>query len=92
MNKEVRLPGVLEHQATGIFLNALLFATHFLLFYFVFMSIFKEELDGLLRLGCCWVGAYALTWICSYLTKGKSRLVVTLFFIAILLIISFFRP
>ena len=56
------------------------------------MSVFKEELDGLLRLGCCWVGAYALTWICSYLTKGKSRLVVTLFFIAILLIISFFRP
>ncbi len=56
------------------------------------MSVFKEELDGLLRLGLCWVGAYALTWIYSYLTKGNSRLVVTLFFIAILLIISFFRP
>lgn len=92
MNKEVRLPGLLEHQATGIFLNALLFATLFLLFYFVFIAVFKEELTGLVRLGCCWLGAYVLTWICSYLAKGKSRLALTLSFIGILIIVFIFRP
>lgn len=90
--KEVRLPGLLEHQATGIFLSAVLFATHFFLFYFVFITAFNEELSGLLRLGLCWLGAYALTWVCSYLSKGKSRLALTLFFIAILGIVFMFRP
>ena len=92
MNKEVRLPGVLEHQATGIFLNALLFATLFLLFYFAFITAFKEELTGLVRLGFCWLGAYAFTWVCSYLAKGKARLLLTLFFIAILCAVFVFRP
>ena len=92
MNKEVRLPGVLEHQATGIFLNALLFATLFLLFYFVFIAVFKEELTGLVRLGCCWLGAYALTWVCSYLAQGKARLLLTIFFIAILCAVIVFLP
>jgi len=90
--KEVRLPGVLEHQATGIFLNAILFATHFLLLYFVFISAFKEELTGVVRLGFCWLGAYGLTWICSYRAKGKARLLLTLSFIGILLIVFIFRP
>ncbi|OGU14945.1 MAG: hypothetical protein A2076_15680 [Geobacteraceae bacterium GWC2_53_11] len=89
---EIRLPGVLEHQATGIFLSAILFATHFLLFYFIFISAFQEELTGLVRLGFCWLGAYALTWVCSYLAKGKARLVLTLLFIAILGIVFMFRP
>jgi hypothetical protein len=90
--KEIRLPGLLEHQATGVFLSAVLFATHFLLFYFVFISAFQEELTGLVRLGFCWLGAYALTWVCSYLTKGKARLVLTLLFIVILFIVFMFRP
>ena len=92
MNKEVQLPGLLEHQATGIFLNAIQFMTHFLLFYFVFIAAFKEELTGLVRLGCCWLGAYALTWVCSYLANGKARLVLTIFFIGILLVVFMFRP
>jgi len=92
MNKEVQLPGLLEHQATGIFLNAIQFMTHFLLFYFVFIAVFKEELTGLVRLGCCWLGAYALTWVCSYLANGKARLVLTIFFIGILLVVFMFRP
>lgn len=40
----------------------------------------KQELTGLLRLALCWLGAYALTWICSYLANGKARLILTLFF------------
>ncbi|MFA7404681.1 MAG: hypothetical protein WC007_11830 [Pelobacteraceae bacterium] len=86
------MPGLLEHQATGVFLNALMFTTHFLLFYFVFISAFQEELTGLVRLGFCWLGAYALTWVCSYLAKGKARLVLTIVFIGILGIVFMFRP
>jgi len=89
--KEVRLPGFLEHQATGICLSAILFIVNFLLFYFVFISAFKEELTGLVRLGFCWLGAYALTWICSYLAKGKARLLLTLVFIGILFVVFMFR-
>jgi hypothetical protein len=86
------LPGILEHQATGIFLNAILFATHFLLFYFIFIAVFKDELTGLARIGFCWLGAYALTWICSYLARGKARFALTLLFIGILAVVFMLRP
>jgi hypothetical protein len=92
MIKEVRLPGLLEHQATGYFLSAVLFATHFLLFYFICTFAFRDEFTGLIRLFFCWLGAYALTWICSYLAKGKARLLLTLFFVGILCAVFVFRP
>lgn len=91
MIKEVRLPGLLEHQATGYFLSAVLFVTNFLLFYFICTIAFKDEFSGLVRLVFCWLGSYGLTWMCSYLTAGKARLVLTLLFVGILVIVFMFR-
>jgi len=91
-NTEIALPGLLESRAVSIILGAVLFATNFLLFYFIFTFTFKEELTGLPRLALCWLGAYALTWIICYLAKGTARLALTLFFIGILCFTFMFRP
>lgn len=88
---EVRLSRLLEHQSTGYFLSAVLFATHFLLFYFICIFAFEEGFTGLIRLALCWLGAYALTWICSYLVTGKARLILTLLFVCILVVVFMFR-
>lgn len=78
--------GLLQHRAVGIALNAVLFATNFLLFFFIVSSILAE-ITGYLRLGLCWVGAYTMTWVMSMLAKGAFRLVLTLVFIVLLFIV-----
>lgn len=74
---------ILEHRAIGIFLSALLFGTNFLLFYFIWQHAFPG-ITGIVRVGMCWVGAYAFTWMMTYVTKGIARLALALILMAVL--------
>jgi len=81
----------LEQRFVGVFLNAILFICNFLLFYFVWLYAFPD-ITGLLRVALCWVGAYVMTWIMSFLAKGVARLVLVVAFLGILYVVFTNKP
>jgi len=81
----------LEQRAVGVFLSAVLFVCNFLLFYFIWLHSFPD-ITGLLRVGLCWVGAYALTWVMASLAKGGARLALAAAFLVILYVVFRYRP
>jgi len=89
--KEVTLKtGISERRDVAMILAAVLFAINFLGFYCIWLIVFPE-MTGIMRVVMCWVGAYALTWIMTYLTKGVSRLILTLIMIGVQYIIFHYR-
>ncbi len=83
-------PKILERRDVALILNAVLFVINYLCFYFIWMMVIPE-LTGILRLVVCWVGAYSLTWVMTYATKGMSRLVLTVIMIAVQYVIFHYR-
>jgi hypothetical protein len=81
----------LKQRAVGILLNAVLFVTNFLLFYFIWLYAFPD-ITGLVRVGLCWVGAYVLTWIMASLAKGVTRLALAAAFLGILYFVFKYQP
>ncbi len=79
-----------DRRDVAIILSVVLFALNFIFFYFIWLSIFPE-MTGALRVVVCWVGAYALTWFMTYVTKGVSRLVLTLIMLGVYYLIFHFR-
>ena len=89
-NETTRIPGILERRDVSILLSAVLFASNFLSFYFIWLFVFPA-ITGLMRVAMCWVGAYALTWMMTYVTKGVSRLVLTLIMLGVQYVIFQYR-
>ncbi len=81
-----------EGRVASFLLSAVLFAANFLIFYFLWISVFPN-MTGLIRLAVCWVGAYAMTWIMTLLAKGLiARCILTLFFIGLSYIVLMHKP
>lgn len=80
-----------DRRDVAIILSAVLFVINFLCFYFIWSLVFPE-ITGILRIIFCWVGAYALTWVMTYLTRGVARLVLTLIMLAVQYVIFHYRP
>jgi hypothetical protein len=80
-----------ERRDVAIILAGVLFVINFLCIYFIWSSIFPE-ITGILRLVLCWIGAYAMTWFMTYVTKGVSRLILTLIMLAVQYVIFHYRP
>lgn len=84
-------PGILERRDVSIILSAVLFVINFLFFYFIWVYTFPD-IKGLMRIALCWVGAYALTWVMTYVTKGVSRLILTIIMIGVQYLVFHYRP
>jgi hypothetical protein len=82
---------ILERRAVSIILNAVLFISNFLLFYFIWLYSFPD-ITGLARVGLCWAGAYALTWVMASQTRGAARLALVTVFLGILYVVFRYRP
>lgn len=80
-----------ERRDVALILSAVLFIINFLCTYFIWLLTFPE-ITGFMRVVFCWVGAYALTWVMTYLTKGVSRLILTIIMLAVQYIILHYRP
>lgn len=89
--KSIDTPNILERRYVGIALNAVLFATNFLIFYFICISVF-QDIIGIVRLVVCWVGAYSMTWVMAFLAKGLARLVLVLTFLGLLYVVLMYKP
>ena len=63
---------ILERRDVTIILSAVLFVINFMLFYFIWLYAFPD-MTGIVRVVFCWVGAYAFTWLMTYVTKGVAR-------------------
>ncbi|MEJ2698475.1 MAG: hypothetical protein P8Z70_02270 [Desulfuromonadales bacterium] len=84
--KKARRQSFFEGPLAARALNVLLFFAIFLLLYFVWVLSFPG-VSGLPRLIPCWVLAYGFTWIVAYLTRGTTRFLVTLVFIALVIFV-----
>lgn len=82
---------ILERRDVTIILSAVLFITNFLLFYFIWLYAFPG-ITGILRLIFCWIGAYAFTWLMTYMTRGLARLVLTLIMLGVQYLVFYYRP
>jgi hypothetical protein len=80
-----------ERRDVAIILAGVLFVINFLCIYFIWSSIFPE-ITGILRLVLCWIGAYSMTWFMTYVTKGVSRLVLTIIMVAVQYVIFHYTP
>ncbi|MBL0226881.1 MAG: hypothetical protein IPQ16_15345 [Geobacteraceae bacterium] len=80
-----------ERRDVAIILAGVLFVINFLCIYFIWSFIFPE-ITGILRLVLCWIGAYSMTWFMTYVTKGVSRLILTLIMLAVQYVIFHYRP
>lgn len=89
--QKLKKQNILERRGVGILLSAVLFATNFLLMYFIWFSVFND-ITGLARIALCWVGAYALTWVMTFLAKGAARLILTLLFLGLLYFVFMHQP
>ena len=83
--------GILERRDVSIILSAVLFIINFLLFYFIWLYAFPG-MTGIIRIAFCWLGAYSLTWLMTYMTKGVSRLILTLIMIAVQFLVFHYKP
>jgi hypothetical protein len=83
MKKVTKEENIWERRAVSISLNAVLFMTNFFLVYFIWL-LSAPEISGLGRLTVCWVAAYGLTWMMTYVTKGAVRLVLAILLLGVL--------
>jgi len=90
MKKAAKQENFLERRPVAIALNAVLFITNFFLVYFVLLLSFPE-ITGPWRVVSCWVAAYGLTWMMTYLTRGAGRLVLALLLLGVLLFVFTFQ-
>ena len=82
---------ILERRDVAIILSAVLFVINFMFFYFIWMYAFPG-ITGIMRVIFCWVGAYAFTWLMTYMTKGLARLILTLIMLGIQYVVFHYRP
>lgn len=82
---------ILERRDVSIILSAVLFVINFMCFYFIWLYAFPG-ITGIMRLILCWVGAYAFTWLMTYMTKGVSRLILTLIMLGVQYMVFHYRP
>lgn len=90
MKTNTNRESILEQRAVTIPLNAVMFITNFFLVYFVWLMS-APEMTGLGRIISCWVAAYGLTWMMTYLAKGKTRLVVAVLLLGVLIFVLTFK-
>lgn len=88
--KTTRETGFAERRDVAIILSAVLFVINFLCFYFIWIAVFPE-ITGIARMVICWIGAYALTWVMTYTTKGVARLILTLIMLAVQYVVFHYR-
>ncbi len=81
---------IAERRDVAIILSVVLFVINFLLFYFIWISAFPE-MTGILRVVLCWIGAYALTLVMTYMTKGVARLILTLVMMGVQYMVFHYR-
>lgn len=81
----------MDAKAINIGISAVLFVTNFLLMYFVCQRTFPD-LVGFPRVAAIWVGAYAMTWVMSYSTRGLARLVLSLIMLGVLYGVLLYQP
>lgn len=91
LKETTKNPGVLERRDVAIILSAVLFGINFLLFYFIWRYAFPG-ITGIMRVVLCWTGAYALTWVMTYVTKGGARLILTLIMLGVQYFVFHYRP
>ena len=80
----------MDRRGINLVISAVLFLTNFLLMYFICQRTFPE-ITGIFRLIMVWVGAYAMTWVMSYATRGLARLVLSLTFLGVLYIVLLYQ-
>ena len=84
-------PKFMDRQVINFGISAVLFLTNFLLMYFVCQRSFPG-IAGIPRIILIWVGAYAMTWVMSYATRGLSRLFLSLTMLGVLYSVLLYRP
>ena len=82
---------VFERRDVTMILSAVLFVINFMFFWFIWNYAFPG-ITGIARLLLCWVGAYALTWLMNYMTKGVWRLFLVLFMMSVHYLIFNYKP
>lgn len=87
----VDAPRFMDGKWINFGISAVLFVTNFLLIYFVCQKTYPG-IVGITRVVLTWVGAYAMTWVMSYGTRGISRLVLSLIMIGVLYGVFLYRP
>lgn len=90
MKKHPRPVNFLERRAVSIPLNAVIFITNFFLVYFIWL-LSAPEVSGIGRVVTCWIVAYGLTWMMTYLTKGAVRVALAVFLLGVLTFIMTFQ-
>jgi hypothetical protein len=82
---------MLERRDVTIILSAILFVINFMCFYFIWLYAFPG-ITGIMRLLLCWVGAYAFTWLMTYMTRGVWRLILTVIMLGVQYLVFHYRP
>lgn len=82
---------VFERRDVTIILSAVLFVINFLFFYFIWLYAFPG-ITGIVRVLLCWVGAYAFTWLMTYMTKGIWRLLLVVFMMGVQYLVFHYKP
>lgn len=75
----------------AVILSGVLFVGNFFCFYFIWLNLFPE-ITGIMRIAFCWVGAYALTWFMTFVTKGVARLILALIMLGVQYVIFHYQP
>lgn len=89
--KQAEKPKFMDRRGINLVISAVLFLTNFLLMYFIFQRTFPD-IVGISRVLMVWVGAYAMTWVMSYVTRGLARLVLSLTLLGVLYAVLLYRP
>lgn len=80
----------MDRREINFVISTVLFLTNFLLMYFICLRTFPD-ITGIPRLLLVWVGAYAMTWFMSYVTRGLTRLALSLILIGVLYFVLMHR-
>ena len=91
LKKQADNPKFMDRRGINIVISAVLFITNFLLVYFMYQKTFPE-VAGFTRVAMVWLGAYAITWVMCYATKGLSRLVLSLIVLGVLYTVLMYSP
>ena len=81
----------MDRPGINLAISAVLFLTNFLLMYFVCQRTFPG-ITGITRVIVVWVGAYSMTWVISYATRGMARLGVSLTLLGVLYTVLMYQP
>ncbi|MCM2357381.1 MAG: hypothetical protein NDI77_04480 [Geobacteraceae bacterium] len=84
-------PKFMDRREINFVISTVLFLTNFLLMYFICLRAFPD-ITGIPRVLLVWVGAYAMTWVMSYATRGLARLTLSLILIGVLYLVMWYRP